>query len=266
LIDTFYGWLAEYHKTDMATIDSWLSANRRGGRRTALEEIARFGASIRDAVWAPGQRRPSLRTSRLIPKEVQDLRHRLWDVASDVRSRGCPDVEDLERRLDDELLNARMPNETDSPGYRFELVGGVWHLQFDTQKTEVPNTYSGLVYIARLFQKKHVAISALQVEGHPEGKVPLADYVEGIACEDYPDHRPAVAYRLAGATAGQREDARPGTGEFPLPAQGGGPQLVGILDGWGFYAPAPEALVEAVHTSVGRPDCSLIRQRTRSRP
>jgi hypothetical protein len=82
---------------------------------------------------------------------------------------------------------------------------------------------------------------------------PLADYLGGIAGEDYTDDRPAVEYRLAGGTAGEREEARPGTGEFALPARGAGPQLHGILDGWAFYSPDPAALVEAVHTLVGRP-------------
>jgi hypothetical protein len=115
LIDTLYGWLVEYHRLDLAALDCWLSANREGGQRTALEEIARFGDAVRDAVWPTEQRRPSLRTSGLMPKEVADVRRRVGPVTSSVRSFHCPDVEDLERRLDDELLRARnlarMPDE-----------------------------------------------------------------------------------------------------------------------------------------------------------
>jgi hypothetical protein len=63
-----------------------------------------------------------------------------------------------------------------SAQFRFERVGRVWHLQFGTEKTEVPDSLSGLVYIARLLQRKHVSIPALQVEGHPAAVIPRVQH------------------------------------------------------------------------------------------
>jgi hypothetical protein len=85
---------------------------------------------------------------------------------------------------------------------------------------------------------------------------PLADYVDMLACDliPGPEDLPAVEYLVAGATAGDREEARPGTGEFPFAARGAGPQFLGILDGWGLYARDPEALVDAVRRLAGRRD------------
>jgi hypothetical protein len=89
----------------------------------------------------------------------------------------------------------------------------------------------------------------------PSGRLDrLTDYLDMLACDLLPDgeSRPAVEYQVTGATAGEREEAHPGTGEFSLPNPGNGPPFDCLLDGWGFYAPAPEALVEAVHPLVGR--------------
>jgi hypothetical protein len=57
-------------------------------------------------------------------------------------------------------------------GFRFQRVGSVWHLQFGDEKTELADTLSGLIIVARLLQKKHAAIPALQIEGHDRAAIP----------------------------------------------------------------------------------------------
>jgi hypothetical protein len=59
-----------------------------------------------------------------------------------------------------------------APTCSFELIGNVWHVQFASETTEIADTLAGLKFIARLLQQKHVAIPALQLEGHQETRIP----------------------------------------------------------------------------------------------
>jgi hypothetical protein len=86
----------------------------------------------------------------------------------------------------------------------------------------------------------------------PEGPAdPLAEYVEEVACGSLAAASlPTTAYRIGGGAAGERDAARPGSGEFPLAPRGGRP-VAGILDGHGLYSPAPDALVAEVRRLAG---------------
>lgn len=79
---------------------------------------------------------------------------------------------------------------------------------------------------------------------------PLAEYVSGIACDaEVEESLPKCEYRIGGASAGDREEERPGSGEFRiyLPS---GRRVVALLDGWGVYAPDTNALVAEVRRFV----------------
>jgi hypothetical protein len=56
---------------------------------------------------------------------------------------------------------------------------------------------------------------------------------------------------VTGATAVQREETCPGTGEFPLTVDDGR-ELVGILDGWGIYCPDPASFLALVKEEFSR--------------
>ena len=56
--------------------------------------------------------------------------------------------------------------------FRFERIGNIWHLQYHNEKTEIADTFDGLAIIARLLQKKHTPIAALELEGHDETRIP----------------------------------------------------------------------------------------------
>jgi hypothetical protein len=71
-----------------------------------------------------------------------------------------------------EALQAQHKTAREEPRYQFERVNTVWHLRFDSEAAQMADTLSGMKYIARLLQKKHVAVSALQLEGHEETAIP----------------------------------------------------------------------------------------------
>jgi len=81
-------------------------------------------------------------------------------------------------------------------------------------------------------------------------KAPLAEYVSGICCDDeVEESHPQGEYRIGGASAGGREEERPGSGEFHLHLPSS-QRVVAILDGYGIYGPDPDALVAEVRRFV----------------
>jgi hypothetical protein len=88
--------------------------------------------------------------------------------------------------------------------------------------------------------------------GGPVERDDLTDYVLDWACGTLPEERlPAGAdYRGTGAGSLARDEARPGSGEFPLAGQGG-PPLVALLDGWGVFAADPAALAAEARRRAG---------------
>jgi hypothetical protein len=80
----------------------------------------------------------------------------------------------------------------------------------------------------------------------------LADYVLDLALGQLLEERlPADAdYRVTGAGSLARDEARPGSGAFPLSGRGG-PPLVARVDGWGVYAADPAALAAEARRRAG---------------
>lgn len=75
----------------------------------------------------------------------------------------------------------------------------------------------------------------------------LGDHVHGIVCGSWAaEGNPSGEHRITGATALGRERNRPGSGAFRLRAVGRRRQVDALLDGWGMYAPDPDALVAEV--------------------
>ena len=70
-----------------------------------------------------------------------------------------------------------------------------------------------------------------------------------------PELAPPVPFRAVGGTSAEREDARPGRGQFLLPVPGQ-PPLYCALYGWAFYSPDPVGFVRGFPVAVLPPDRS----------
>lgn len=64
---------------------------------------------------------------------------------------------------------------------------------------------------------------------------------------------PRVPFHAVGGTSAEREEARPGRGQFLLPVPGQ-PPLYCALYGWAFYSPDPVGFVGALPVAVLPPD------------
>jgi hypothetical protein len=86
----------------------------------------------------------------------------------------------------------------------------------------------------------------------PDGPIdPVSEYVEEVVCGSLAGASlPAGEYRVGGGTAGARDRARPGSGEFPLPYADWG-TITAVFDGHGLYGPDPDALVAEVRRLAG---------------
>lgn len=132
-------------------------------------------------------------------------------------------------------------------GLRYTGAVACSHLVFASVGVHVVSEAGGRVVGRRCgswFWAFGTGLRVLARKGAPD---PVTAYVTELCCGlTGAGERPRwPEYVVAGATAGEREARRPGSGEFPVSGRAG-EDLWAVLDGWAVFSPGPAALAAEV--------------------